>query len=260
MLLVLDIGNTHTVAGLYRGRTLEAHWRLVTDRLKTADEYGLALKALFQDRSLSIGEVEAAVISSVVPPVTPVIADMVRACFNLQAMVVGPGITTGLDIKYEDPRELGADRIVNAVGGTALYGTPLIIVDLGTAVKFEAVSEKREYLGGAIAPGIAISAEALFVKTAQLQRIELAKPAAAIGRNSIWSMQSGLIFGYAGLVDGLARRIMGEMGGNPPVIATGGLAGLVADECETITAVNPHLTLEGLRVLHELNRPGSPGR
>lgn len=253
MIVVVDIGNTQTVVGLYRGRDLIAHWRMATDRQKTPDEYGLSVKALFTDCGLSPGEVQAAVISSVVPPVTPVFDEMIRRYLGIQSMIVRPGIATGLDIRYENPHELGSDRIVNAVGGTSLYGVPLIIVDLGTAVKVEAISARKEYLGGAIAPGISISAEALFARTARLQRIELVKPPAAIGRNSVWCMQSGLIFGYAGLVDGLVRRISDEMGGRPRVVATGGLAPLVAGECETVSVVNPHLTLEGLRAIFELN-------
>lgn len=255
MILALDIGNTQTVIGVFRGKTLAASWRMVTDRLRTTDECGIMVKSFFSDRALDPGDVEAAVVSSVVPPVTPVFEEMCRKFFKISPMIVGPGVRTGLDIQYENPREVGADRIVNAVAGVALYGAPLIIVDMGTATKFEAVSGNREYLGGAITPGLGISAEALFMRAAKLPRIELVKPPAAIGRNTVWSMQSGLIYGYIGLVEGLIHRIRAEMGGDPKVIATGGLASLIAGECRLVTHINPNLTLEGLRILYEMNRP-----
>lgn len=255
MILALDIGNTQTVIGVFAGKSLAASWRMVTDRLRTTDECGIIVKSFFSDQSLDPRHVSAAVISSVVPPVTPVFEAMCRKFFGISPMIVGPGVKTGLDIQYENPREVGADRIVNAVAGVTLYGAPLIIVDMGTATKFEAVSAKGEYLGGAITPGLGISAEALFMRAAKLPRIELVKPPAAIGRNTVWSMQSGLIYGYIGLVEGLITRIRDEMGGNPKVIATGGLANMVAGECSLVTHINPDLTLEGLRILYEMNRP-----
>lgn len=258
MLLVLDVGNTNTVAGVYDGKRLVVDWQLVTDRLRTSDEYGILIKQLFCNQGINPRSVEAVIISSVVPPVTPTFEVMCRKHFGVEPMLVGPGIKTGLAVKYETPREVGADRIVNAVAGLELYGAPLIIVDFSTATTFDAISEKREYLGGAITPGLGIAAEALFVRTAKLPRIELIKPKAAIGRNTVWSMQSGLVFGYASMVDGLVHRFRSEMAGNPAVIATGALAALVAGECSTISTVNPYLTLEGLRILFDMNRSTVP--
>lgn len=259
MLLVFDISNTHTVVGVYEGRTLLVDWHITTDRLRTGDEYGILIKQLFNDKGMDPGEVKAIMISSVVPPVMRAFEEMCRDYFGLEALVVGPGMKTGMSIKSENPREVGADRIVNSIAGLELYGSPLVIVDFSTATSFDAISEKREYLGGAITPGLGISAEALFARTAKLPRIELVKPRAAIGRNTVWSMQSGLIFGYASMVDGLVRRICSEMTGRPLVVATGDFAPLVAGECETISTVNPYLTLEGLRILFEMNQSGPAG-
>lgn len=254
MLLVFDISNTHTVAGVFEGRKLLVDWHITTDRLRTGDEYGMLVKGLFMDKGMSPGSVKAIIISSVVPPVMMAFEEMCRRHLGLDPLVVGPGMKTGMSIKSENPREVGADRIVNSVAGLELYGSPLIIADFSTATSIDAISEKREYLGGAITPGLGISAEALFARTAKLPRIELVKPRAAIGRNTVWSMQSGLIFGYASMVDGLIRRIRSEMTGDPLVVATGDYAPLLASECETISTVNPYLTLEGLRILYELNQ------
>lgn len=253
MILVFDIGNTHTVAGVFDGRNLVVDWRIVTDRNRTGDEYGILIRNLFSDRGLDPHAVKAIVISSVVPPVMMAYEEMCRRYFEIEPLVVGPGTRTGLAVKYENPREVGADRIVNAVAALETYGAPLIIVDFGTATTFDAISGQREYLGGAITPGLGISAEALFARTAKLPRIELVRPRAAIGRNTVWSMQSGLIFGYAGMVDGLVRRIKSEMEGNPRVIATGGLGGLIAPDCETIEKFDPDLTLVGLRIIYDHN-------
>ncbi|MGE5581758.1 MAG: type III pantothenate kinase [Bacillota bacterium] len=254
MLLVLDIGNTQTVAGVFLEDKLIANWRLATDRLKTVDEYGILFKSFFADQGLDACRVEKAVISSVVPPVTGLFEKMAAKYFGAGSLVVGPGIKTGLAIKFEYPREIGADRVVNAVAAIDLYGAPLIIVDFGTATTFCAIAPNGEYLGGAVAPGLAIAGEALFQHTAKLPRVELVKPKTVIGKNTVHSVQSGLIFGYIGLVESLITRIKAEMSCNPKVIATGSLAEMITGETKLIDVVNPDLTLEGLRLIYELNK------
>lgn len=255
MLLVFDIGNTQIVAGVFdEGGWLAADWRLATDRQKTVDEYGIITKSLFLDRGLNFSKITGAIISSVVPPLTNSILQMAEKYFEVTPLVVGPGIKTGLAIKYDNPREVGADRVVNAVAGLKLYQAPLIIVDFGTATTFCAIGANGDYLGGAIAPGLGIAAEALFLCTAKLPRVELLKPKTVIGKNTISSMQSGLFYGYIGLIESLITRIKAEMGVNPKVIATGGLAELVSCETNLIDTINPYLTLEGLREIYELNK------
>lgn len=255
MLLVVDIGNTQIVAGLFDDERLVADWRLQTDRQKTADEYGILLKSMLRDAGgVHLERVKAAVVSSVVPPVTGIIERMIEKYFKVPILVIGPGIKTGLSIKYENPREIGADRVVNAVAGVKLYGSPLIIVDFGTATTFCAIGTSGDYLGGAIAPGLGIASEALFQRTAKLPRVELLKPKMVIGKNTVHSIQSGLYYGYIGLVENLIRRIKGEMGCEPNVVATGGLAELVALDTGLIDTINPHLTLEGLRFIYGLNQ------
>lgn len=253
MLLGMNINNTHTLIGVFEGEKLLADWRLATDRLRTPDEYGLIITNLLVMAGLEPKAVEGLILASVVPPVTATFVQMCKRYFGREPMQVGPGIKTGLPIKYENPREVGADRVVNAVAAIKLYGPPLILVDLGTATTFCAISPQGEYLGGAIAPGLMIAAEALYTRTAKLPRIELARPKTAIGRNTVASMQSGIIFGYAALVDGMVRRFAAEMGCRPKVIATGGLAGMMTD-AETIDLVDPHLTLKGLRIIYEMNK------
>lgn len=253
MLLVFDIGNTQTVVGVFSGEKLIANWRLATDRQKTIDEYGILLKNLFQDSNLVVNQVKAVVLSSVVPPVTGLFEGMVVKYFSLSPLVVGPGIKTGLAFKYENPREVGADRVVNAVAAIKLYGPPLIVVDFGTATTFCAMVPNGEYHGGAIAPGLGISSEALFQKTAKLPRVEIEKPKSIIGKNTIHAMQAGLFYGYLGLVEGILARMKAEMNCNPRIIATGDFAGLIAENTKMINQIEPHLTLQGLRFIYELN-------
>lgn len=254
MILVADIGNTNIVIGVYQGCKLLVNWRVSTHR-QTSDEIGMLIKDLFEFENLNLREINAAVISSVVPPLSPILERVCTKYFNIKPLFVEPGIKTGINIRYDNPKEVGADRIVNAVAAYNLYGGPVIIVDFGTATTFCAVSKDADYLGGAIVPGIGISTEALFQRAAKLPKIELAKPDKVIGRNTVASMQAGIIYGYVGQVDYIVTRFKNEMGnGDIFVVATGGMANLIKTESTTIDSVNPLLTLEGLRIVYEKNR------
>ncbi len=254
MLLAIDVGNTHTVLGVYDGEHLIDHWRVTTHLARTSDELAVLLKSLF-DSSTSVGvdQVEAAIVSSVVPSITQRIVQMTHRLFGVICKVVGPGLKTGMPILYEDPREVGADRIVNAVAAFTRWPQGLIIVDFGTATTFDVVSPDGDYLGGSICPGIGVSSNALFDNAARLPRVEFARPKQVVGRNTVASIQSGLVFGYLGLVEGLIERIRAEVDFECRVIATGGLAVKMAEHTDVITAVDEDLTLDGLRILHARN-------
>jgi type III pantothenate kinase len=254
MIMVFDIGNTNMVIGVYEDETLITHWRLRTDTLKTCDEYGMLLKSLFDYACLDMRNITAVVLSSVVPTLMMELEWMSRKFFSCRPLIVGPGTRTGLAIKYDNPREVGADRVVNAVSAIHKYGGPLIIIDFGTATTFCVVNEKGEYLGGAIAPGIQSSTEALVSRAAKLPRVELLKPKKLIGRNTVSSMQAGIMYGFVGQVEGIVHRMKKEMGNEPRVVATGGLAAVIARETDVIDTIDDFLTLEGLRLIYELNR------
>ena len=258
MLCVIDIGNTHTVLGLFRGEALVEHFRIQTGRSKTSDEWGATFKALFTLRGLEMADVREAAVASVVPSATAAVVAASKTYFGVEPLVVGPGVKTGLPIRYENPREVGADRVVNAVAGYARVQGAVIVVDFGTATTFDCISAVGEYLGGAITPGIVTSLDALATRTAKLPRVDLLKPRHAVGRNTVESIRSGMLYGYVGLVDGLVKRLKSEMTENASVIATGGLAAVIAEESETVESVSPHLTLEGLRLIHRLNH-AEPG-
>ena len=254
MLLVIDVGNTNIVLGIYDGQRLVRDWRISTDKAKTSDEYGILIYELFRSAGIDFKDVKAIIISSVVPTLSGVLERLSRNYFGYSPIVVGPGIRTGMPIQYDNPKEVGADRIVNAVAGFEKYKTSLIIVDFGTATTFDYVNRKGEYCGGAIAPGLVISMEALFQRASKLPRVDIVKPPAVIARNTVNSMQAGIFYGYVGLVDEIVTRMKAESKDTPRIIATGGLAGLIAPESKTIEAVEEYLTLEGLRILYERNR------
>jgi type III pantothenate kinase len=251
---VVDVGNTNIVLGIYNGKQLLHHWRLSTNRSTTVDEYGMMMYNLFRYADIEMEQVEGVIISSVVPPLMFVLEQLCAKYLNKTPLIVGPGIKTGLNIRYENPREVGADRIVNAVAAIEIYGPPCIVVDFGTATTFDYIDEAGQYIGGAVAPGIGISTEALYQRAAKLPRIELAKPKSVVGRNTVASMQSGIIYGFAGQVDGIVDRIREEYAVSPQVVATGGLAELISTESRTIDCVNQLLTLQGLRIIYERNQ------
>lgn len=256
MLLAFDIGNTNIVLGVYKGKKLLTNWRISTDRSKTADEYGILINNLFHYNRLDVNEVHHMIISSVVPPIMTALEEMAEKYFKVKPVIVGPGIKTGMPILYENPREVGADRIVNAISAYHKYGGPLIIVDFGTATTFCAISKKGEYLGGAITPGLNISAEALYTRTAKLPKVELVAPKnkKTIGKNTISAMQAGIVYGYCGAVEGIVNRMKKEFTKDEvKVIATGGISPIIANETKIIDVVDDLLTLDGLRIIYEQN-------
>ncbi|WP_197489688.1 type III pantothenate kinase [Rossellomorea aquimaris] len=253
MIFVMDVGNTNIVFGVYENDQLKYHWRAETNRHKTEDEFGMFVKNLFKHVELTFDEIDGIIISSVVPPIMFSLERMCEKYFNITPLVVGPGIKTGLNIKYENPREVGADRIVNAVAGIHEYGGPLIIVDFGTATTYCYINEDRQYMGGAIAPGIGISTEALYSKAAKLPRIEIARPDNIIGKNTVAAMQAGILYGYVGQVEGIVQRMKAQSKKEPTVIATGGLATLISKESKAIDVVDPFLTLKGLKLIYKRN-------
>jgi type III pantothenate kinase len=258
ILLVIDIGNTNVTLGIFDYSAskgdLAQHWRLSTHSEQTSDELAIALHALFHHEGRKAEEVTDVILSSVVPPVVPVWERVCTKLFDRPPQIVGPGMRTGMPVRYENPHEVGADRIVNSVAAFEIYGGPVIAVDFGTATTFDCVSRKGEYMGGVICPGIHISMEALFERASKLHRVEIARPKSVIGKTTTSALQSGLLYGYAGLVDSMVARIRPELGEDARAIATGGLARRIASESETIEAVAPFLTLEGLRILFEKSR------
>ncbi|HTY62279.1 MAG TPA: type III pantothenate kinase [Acidobacteriota bacterium] len=253
MFFAIDIGNTNITIGLYEGETLGPRWRLATGHDKTADEYGALLMGLFRRAKISAADVHAAAMASVVPPLTGVFVEVCRQFLGREPLVVDGTCYTGIRIRYDDPGQVGADRIVDVAAGYRLYGGPACIIDFGTATTFDAVSEDGEYLGGAIAPGIGIASQALFEHTAKLPKVDLRWPPSAIGKNTMHSLQSGIMFGYVGLVEGIVARFKEELGPETRVIATGGLAETIAKETKAISILAPWLTLDGLRIIHALN-------
>jgi type III pantothenate kinase len=260
-LLVIDIGNTNVSLGLFDGvgpppasPSLAQHWRIATRRDQTSDEALLLVSSLFSHAGRDEGEVQDVIISSVVPPLLPIFERVCEKLYGRPPLVVGPGTRTGMPVRYENPREVGADRIVNAVAAYELLGGPVIAVDFGTATTWDCVSAQGEYLGGVIFPGIHIAMDALFERASMLHRVEFARPKSVIGRTTTTALQSGMLYGYAGIVDSMVERIRSELGAEARVVATGGLAGRVAAECRSIDRVEPFLTLEGLRLIYERNR------
>jgi type III pantothenate kinase len=254
MLLVLDIANTNIKIGLFDREELRANWRISTGVQRLPDEYAVMLLNLLHHHGVNAADITEGAISCVVPPLITTFNELFQRYFNIVPLSVGPGIKTGIRIRVDDPRSVGADLIANAAAALSLYKPPIIVVALGTATAFATVSRDGDYLGGVIAPGLGISAEALYTRTAALPRVELVRPNKAIGSNTVAAMQSGIIFGYAGLIDGVVARIQEELGDKATVVATGGYAGIIAKEAKSIQKVNPNLTLIGIKVIHDLNR------
>ena len=254
MILTMDIGNTNIKTALFDGMNVVEYWRVSTNRDMSSDEYGILLMNLFSHKGIAASQVEGIMISSVVPQINFTIEHMCQSYFGMEPRIIGPGVKTGINIKYENPRELGADRIANAVGAYELYGGPCITIDFGTATSFGAISEKGECLGGCICPGLKLAAEALTERAAKLPRFELAKPESVIGRNTVTNMQAGIVYGYIGQINYLVERMKRELGApNARVVATGGLATLVAGESNVIDVMDGLLTLKGLCLIHQKN-------
>ncbi|MFQ5933878.1 MAG: type III pantothenate kinase [Dehalococcoidia bacterium] len=254
MLAAIDIGNTNITLGVFDGETLRARWRIAADVHKQTDEYIVLLNGMLTNRGIDLSSITDSVLCSVVPPLTTVFQELCQSCFGEIPLVVDTGVKTGMKILYENPRDVGADRVADAVAAFHKHGGPVIVVDCGTGTVFDAISKDGDYLGGAIAPGIDIAAEALFERASKLPRIDLTAPDRAIGRNTVSSMQSGLIFGYVSLIEGLVSRFQEELGNGAKVVATGGLAATIAEQTDVFHAVDPDLTLEGLRLIHEMNK------
>ena len=253
MLLVMDVGNTTTMIGVYEGVRRLAEWRLSTAQARTVDEYAVLIQGLFGLAGIEVKSIDAIVISSVVPSLNPVLEEMARTHFGRQALFIEPGVKTGMPVLTDNPHEVGADRIVNGVAAYARFGGPVIVIDFGTATTFDVISARGEYLGGAIAPGLGVSAEALFARAARLPWVAFRKPPRVIGRNTVHSMQSGLYFGYAGLVEGIVQRVRAELGESARVVATGGLSQVLAGELPFVDEFDPSLTLEALRLVYNKN-------
>ena len=256
MLLAIDIGNTNITVGAFDGDDLHATFRMSTDARKMADEYAILLNQMLPLRGVSRERIDAAAICSVVPPLTPIFARLVESYIGVRPLVVGAGTRTGVRVRYDPPRDVGADRIVDAAAAFSAYGGPVIVVDIGTATVLDAVTEDGDYLGGAIAPGISIAADSLFHATAMLRRVELTPPPSAIGRNTVHALQSGLVFGYSELVRGMVSRFKRELGANAKVIATGGLANVIENRPKIFDATDPNLTLTGLKLVYDMNVGG----